>query len=240
MAASDSAIFSFSFSGFTSTKASWNIFFHSRLFPSKLKFSIETSYIQGRRPSKPTWNVVVLRADGTLLLRQSILSPNVKVSLVSQCFNRNSTARGRAMNGGTQIRQLDPNFGQRYFERSTRRRRPQLFQDALDELVMFATAAAIKIGYVHLAVPHGPLTMLRFLFVCHAILSSVSYYTDYYFIFQLYFKTALLSKHRLSRPRVNFAARGRCLQNSKTPGETVLKIRLSNVCLTKEEGEEFA
>jgi hypothetical protein len=76
------------------------------------------------------------------------------------------------MNGGTQIRQLDPHFGQRYFERSTRRRRPQLFQDALDEVVMFATAAAIKIGYVHSAVPHGLLTMLRFVFVCHAILSS--------------------------------------------------------------------
>src|SRR5579864_5864138 len=172
MAASDSAIFSFSFSGFTSTKASWNIFFHSRLFPSKLKFSIETSYIHGRSPPNPTWNVVVPWADGTLLLRQSILSPNVKVPLVSQCFNRNSTARGRTMNGGAQIRQLDPHFGQRYFERSTRRRRPQLFQDALDEVVMFATAAAIKIGYVHSAVPHGPLTMLRFLFVCHAIRSS--------------------------------------------------------------------
>src|SRR5438270_727043 len=134
MAASDSAIFSFSFWGFTSTKASWNIFFHSRLFPSGLKFSIETSYIHGRRPSKPTWNVVVPWADGKLLLRQSILSPNVKVPLVSQCFNRNSTARGRAMNGGTQIRQLDPHFGQRYFERRTRRRRPQLFEDALDEV----------------------------------------------------------------------------------------------------------
>jgi hypothetical protein len=75
------------------------------------------------------------------------------------------------MNGGTQIRQLDPHFGQRYFERRTRRRGPQLFQDALDEVVMFAAAAAIKIGYVHSAVPHGLLTMLRFLFVCHAILS---------------------------------------------------------------------
>jgi hypothetical protein len=99
------------------------------------------------------------------------------------------------MNGGTQICQLDPNFGQRYFERSTRRRRPQLFQDALDELVMFATAAAIKIGYVHLAVPHGLLTMLRLLFVCHAI-RSPKYYTSCSSIRQLYFNTALSSKHR--------------------------------------------
>src|SRR5437868_8582707 len=204
MAASDSAIFSFSFWGFTSTKASWNIFFHSRLFPSGLKFSIETSYIHGRRPSKPTWNVVVPWADGKLLLRQSILSPNVKVPLVSQCFNRNSTARGRAMNGGTQIRQLDPHFGQRYFERRTRRRRPQLFEDALDEVVMFATAAAIKIGYVHSAVPHGPLTMLRFLFVCQCDTLLTPYYTSYVFILQLYFNTALSSKHRSSRPRLNF------------------------------------
>jgi len=142
------------------------------------------------------------------------------------------------MNGGTQIRQLDPHFGQRYFERRTRRRRPQLFQDALDEVVMFATAAAIKIGYVHSAVPHGPLTMLRFLFVCHAIRSSGHTIQ----VMLPYFNYILILRYRASTDRadLDFGSRGLLLAEFKTAGETLLKSAASNARLMKEEGDEFA
>jgi hypothetical protein len=73
----------------------------------------------------------------------------------------------------------------------------------------------------------------------------VQYYISYSFIRQLYFNTALSSKHRRQLPEradldLNSAAHGLLLAEFKTAGETVLKSAVSSMRLMKEEGEELA
>jgi hypothetical protein len=73
----------------------------------------------------------------------------------------------------------------------------------------------------------------------------MSYYTSYASIRQLYFNTALSSKHRQQLTdradlNLNSAAHGLLLAQFKTAGEDRTEIRCVERASMKEEGDEFA